>query len=140
MNRVILAIATIALSFITTGACSEAQAQGPGSLPFSNTYRRPSVSPYTLMGDAAAAGGGGGMPNAMSGGMNPLVFQQLVQPRLEQERQQIEMGRQSKQLGGLQNQVQQIQRNTSMRQIDSSIRPTGHASTFQNLSHFYPQR
>jgi hypothetical protein len=27
-----------------------------------------------------------------------------------------------------------------MRQIDETIRPTGHASTFQNLSHFYPQR
>jgi len=34
--------------------------------------------------------------------------------------------------------VQQIQRSTAGRQIDETIRPTGHASTFQNLSHFYP--
>jgi hypothetical protein len=39
----------------------------------------------------------------------------------------------------MQNQVQQIQRDTSARQLDESIRPTGHRATFQNLSHFYPQ-
>jgi hypothetical protein len=40
----------------------------------------------------------------------------------------------------MQNQVQQIQRDTRGRQIDETIRPTGHASTYQNLSHFYPRR
>ena len=66
--------------------------------------------------------------------------QNQILPRLELERQQVEQMRQRKQIGGLTNQVQQIQRGTGMRQIDETIRPTGHASTFQNLSHFYPQR
>lgn len=138
MNRCILSVAAIALALFTAEAGSEARAQGPGSLPFSNTYKRPAVSPYTMLGNTGATNSG--MPNAMGGGVTPLLYQQLIQPRLEQERQQIEMGRQSKQIGGLQNQVQQIQRSTASRQIDQSIRPTGHASTFQNLSHFYPQR
>jgi hypothetical protein len=43
-------------------------------------------------------------------------------------------------VGRLQNQVQQIQRDTRTRQIDETIRPTGHASTYQNYSHYYPQR
>jgi hypothetical protein len=42
-------------------------------------------------------------------------------------------------LNKLQNQVQQIQRDTTSRQVDESIRPTGHRATFQNLSHYYPQ-
>jgi hypothetical protein len=115
----------------------DAQAQGPGggSLPFSNIYRRPAVSPYTMLGNTAF-----GNVNGQTGAVNPLIYQQLIQPQQQQQEQQIEQLRQRKQIGGLTNQVQQIQRNTRMRQIDETIRPTGHASTFQNLSHFYPQR
>jgi hypothetical protein len=43
-------------------------------------------------------------------------------------------------MGSLQNQVQQIQRDTSARQIDESIRPTGHRATYMNYSHFYGPR
>ena len=75
--------------------------------------------------------------------MNPLqnqnVYQTLVQPQMQQQQQQIEQLRQSRQMSKMQNQVQQIQRDTSARQLDESIRPTGHRATFQNLSHFYPQ-
>ena len=74
------------------------------------------------------------------GGVNPLLYQQIVQPQLQQQQQQIEQLRQGKQIRGLGNQVQQIQRSTSMQQVGEMIRPTGHASTYQNLSHFYPQR
>lgn len=117
---------------------AEAMAQGAGrgaALPFSNIYKRPAVSPYTMLGNT-----GFGNVNGQTGGVNPLVYQQLIQPQQQQQEQQIEQLRQRKQIGGLQNQVQQIQRGTGMRQIDETIRPTGHASTFQNLSHFYPQR
>jgi hypothetical protein len=114
----------------------EALAQGPGggSLPFSNIYRRPVLSPYSALGFNA-----GNMQNTMQGGA-ANIYQNQILPRLELERQQMEQMRQRKQIGGLSNQVQQIQRSTRMRQVDETIRPTGHASTFQNLSHFYPQR
>jgi hypothetical protein len=111
----------------------DARAQGPGggSLPFSNVYKRPVMSPYTALGFQGANVQQGGAAN---------IYQNQILPRLELERQQVEQMRQRKQIGGLTNQVQQIQRGTGMRQIDETIRPTGHASTFQNLSHFYPQR
>jgi hypothetical protein len=113
-------------------AGGEAFAQGGGSrggadLPFSQTYRRPTVSPYMQL---------------QQQGMNPLqnqnVYQTTVQPQLQQQQQQITQLPQSRQLGKLQNQVQQIQRDTSGRQIDESIRPTGHRATYMNYSHFYP--
>jgi hypothetical protein len=113
-------------------AGGEAFAQGGGSrggadLPFSQTYRRPTVSPYMQL---------------QQQGMNPLqnqnVYQTTVQPQLQQQQQQITQLQQSRQLGKLQNQVQQIQRDTSGRQIDESIRPTGHRATYMNYSHFYP--
>jgi hypothetical protein len=43
-------------------------------------------------------------------------------------------------MGRLQNQVQQIGRDTSARQLDESIRPTGHRATYMNYSHFYGGR
>jgi hypothetical protein len=113
-------------------AGGEAFAQGGGSrggadLPFSQTYRRPTVSPYMQL---------------QQQGMNPLqnqnVYQTMVQPQMQQQQQQITQLQQSRQLGKLQNQVQQIQRDTSGRQIDESIRPTGHRATYMNYSHFYP--
>ncbi|NBT13486.1 MAG: hypothetical protein EBS56_07885, partial [Planctomycetia bacterium] len=90
--------------------------------------------PYTLLG---TQGNGGGL-NGQTGAQQPLIYQQIIQPQLQQQQQVIEQQTQTRQLGRLQNQVQQIQRDTSARQINETIRPTGHASTFQNLSHFYP--
>jgi predicted PurR-regulated permease PerM len=131
MKKSVLAAAVatllaIALMVLTAG---EVAAQGPDALPFSNNYRRPNISPYNQL---------------QANLFNPLasqnVYQQMVLPQLQQQQQQIEQMRQSKQIRGLGNQVQQIQRSTTMRQVDEMIRPTGHASTYQNLSHFYPQR
>lgn len=128
------------LSFLAvlllTAIAGVALAQEPGgNLPFTNVYKRPAVSPYTMLGN---------VPNPMtvdpmSGAManNTLIYQQLIQPRLEQERQQTTILRQNRQIGTLQNQVQSIQRDTSMRQFDRSIRPTGHASTFMNTSRYF---
>ncbi|MEI7781018.1 MAG: hypothetical protein WCJ18_03725 [Planctomycetota bacterium] len=140
MTKSVLAAAVVTLLAIVVMALTagDADAQSPGGLPFSNIYKRPAVSPYTMLGNTSSANSG--MPGGMGGGVNPLLYQQLIQPQLQQQQQQIEQMRQGKQLGGLQNQVQQIQRSTSMRQVDEMIRPTGHASTYQNLSHFYPQR
>jgi hypothetical protein len=127
----IAAAGLLAVSILPTDA--RAQGPGGGSLPFSNVYKRPVLSPYSALGFAGANANpfGGGAAN---------IYQNQILPRLELERQQVEQMRQRKQIGGLTNQVQQIQRGTGMRQIDETIRPTGHASTFQNLSHFYPQR
>ena len=118
------------------GLAREVAAQGNAKPPFSGIYSRPAVSPYLMLG---TQGNGGGI-NGQTGAPMPLVYQQLIQPQLQQQQQVIEQQSQTRQLGRLQNQVQQIQRDTRGRQIDETIRPTGHASTYQNLSHFYPTR
>ena len=131
MKKSVLAAAVatllaIALMVLTAG---EVAAQGPGALPFSSTYRRPNLSAYNQLAQ-----------QNFNPGAAQNVYQQTVLPQLQIQQNQIEQMRQGKQIGGLQNQVQQIQRSTTMRQVDEMIRPTGHASTYQNLSHFYPRR
>lgn len=97
-----------------------------GVLPFSNNYRRPAVSPYMQL---------------QQNGYNPMqtqnIYQTQVQPQVQQEQQAIEQLSQRRQMGRLQNQVQQIGRDTSSRQLDESIRPTGHRATYLNYSHYY---
>jgi len=121
--------AAVAVAAMATLAAGNAQAQGPGQKPFESTYRRPTVSPYLQL---------------QQQGMNPLqnqnIYQTMVQPQMEQQQQQIEQLNQRRKMGQMQNQVTQIQRDTSARQIDPLIRPTGHASTYLNYSHYYPQR
>ncbi len=106
-----------------------AAAQGGRDLPFSSTYRRPTVSPYMQL---------------QQQGFNPLqqqnIYQTQVQPQVQQQQQQIEQLAQRKQMQKLQNQVQQIGRDTTGRQIDESIRATGHRATYMNYSHFYQVR
>jgi len=134
MPRIKLTFAAGLLAISMLPADALAQGPGNGTLPFSGIYKRPVLSPYTALGFNA-----GNMQNTMQGGA-ANIYQNQILPRLELERQQVEQMRQRKQIGGLNNQVRQIQRDMRMRQIDETIRPTGHASTFQNLSHFYPQR
>ena len=123
MRAMVMAIGAVAAASAGTALAQ----QGQGNLPFSQIYRRPTVSPYIQL---------------QQQGMNPLqnqnVYQTMVQPQLQQQQQQIMQLQQARQMTRMQNQVQQIQRDTSARQLDESIRPTGHRATFQNLSHFYP--
>jgi len=125
MRAMVMAIGAVAAASAGTALAQ----QGQGNLPFSQIYRRPTVSPYIQL---------------QQQGMNPLqnqnVYQTMVQPQLQQQQQQITQLQQARQMTKMQNQVQQIQRDTSARQVDESIRPTGHRATFQNLSHFYPQQ
>jgi hypothetical protein len=100
---------------------------GSAELPFSNsTYRRPAVSPYMQLQEQ---------------GFNPMqaqnIYQTQVQPQVQQQMQQIEQQSQRRQMSKLQNQVQQIGRDTSGRQVDESIRATGHRATYMNYSHYY---
>ncbi len=108
---------------------SDGYAQGGSQLPFSNMYSRPAVSPYMQLQNMA---------------FNPMqsqnIYQEQVLPQIRQQQQQLQQIQQARQINKMQNQVQQIQRDTRGRQIDETIRPTGHASTYQNLSHFYPAR
>lgn len=127
--RTMLATTAVALALSTAGAM-EARAQGakPGATtPFSQSYRRPSVSPYMML---------------QQQGYNPMqtqnIYQTQVLPLVQQQQQQVAMLDQSRKLGRLQSQMQQIQRDTTSRQVDESIRPTGHRSTYLNYSHFYP--
>lgn len=127
------AMAVVALASVAV-VSSDARAQG--AMPFSgSTYRRPTVSPYTMLAQPGAVAGSG---ISGAGAVNPLIYQQLVQPRFEQESGVVTQMQQGRQLNTLQGRVQQIQRDTSARQINETIRATGHTATFQNLSHFYP--
>lgn len=123
--------ATFGVMCIDSGV---AHGQGNRNLPFQNIYSRPAVSPYTLLGSQGTGGGS----NAMTGATSPLIYQQIIQPQIQQQQQQVQQVQQTRQLSKLQGQVQQIQRDTTARQVNESIRATGHASTYQNLSHFYP--
>ena len=118
-----LTVATVAGLWVAGAA----EAQNNGQPPFASSYRRPVVSPYN---------------NLYNFSNNPLqaqqMYQQIVVPQLEQQRQQQEQIAQGRQINKVQNQVQKIQRDTTSRQAVETIRPTGHASTYQNLSHFYP--
>lgn len=140
IRRSLRAVAMLLVAVATCGDALIAEAQqrggpqsggviggGPGTAPFSGGYRRPAISPYTMMANYG-----------QNPAMFPNIYQQQVQPQLLQQQQQMEQISQSRQLSRLQNQVQQIQRDTSARQIDETIRPTGHRTTFQNYSHFYP--
>ena len=127
-----LAICVVAACGCLAGGEAMAQQPTPGGTgqrPFENTYRRPTVSPYLQI---------------QQQGLNPLqnqnIYQTMVQPQLEQQRQQIEQLNQRRQMSQMQNQMRQIQQSSQSRQLDESIRPTGHASTYMNYSHFYPMR
>jgi Ca2+-dependent lipid-binding protein len=123
------AVRIAAAALLVAGLAATAEAQGPGSKPFQDIYRRPTVSPYLQL---------------QQQGMNPLqnqnIYQTMVQPQIQQQQQQIEMLSQRRQLGRVQGQVQQIQQSSQARQLNETIRPTGHASTYMNYSHYYPQR
>jgi hypothetical protein len=87
-----------------------------------NTLRRPTVSPYLNLVDPARS---------------PFTtpYHSLVRPLLEQEeatrRQQVQLQQVQQQL------LQSEQRRTS-RDQPGGIRGTGHATFYQNYSHFYP--
>jgi TolA-binding protein len=119
---------TLATLIFGVLAAVETAAQGPSSKPFESTYRRPNVSPYMQI---------------QQQGLNPLqnqnIYQTMVQPQLQQQHQQIEQLQQRRQLQQVQSQVANMNSPRS-RQLDESIRPTGHASTYMNYSHYYPMR
>jgi hypothetical protein len=111
-----------------------ASAQGPGggpggaNMPFSNITRRPTMSPY--MGLAFQGN------NPTTGGTLGAI-QGLVRPQQQQFAQQQQAARQSRQLNQLQGQMRKMQRPTGGTNVQT-IRATGHASTYMDLSHFYP--
>ena len=102
--------------------------QGGGNVPFSNITRRPSISPYMGLAFQGNNPTTGGTLGAMTG---------LVRPQQQQFAQQQQSARQSRQLSQMQGQMRQIQRPAGGTTIQT-IRATGHASTFMQMSHFYP--
>ena len=102
--------------------------QGGGNVPFSNITRRPSISPYMGLAFQGSNPQTGGTLGAMQG---------LVRPQQQQFAQQQQVARQSRQLNQMQGQMRQIQRPAGGTTIQT-IRATGHASTFMDMSHFYP--
>ena len=126
-----LAPLLVAGTVVATVMAGDAVAQGPqggGTLPFSNIYRRPTLSPYTALGFQ----GGNPMTGATLG-----ALQTGVQPQMMQQDQMQATLRQQRQIGQMQGQVRQIQRPAGG-PIIQTIRSTGHASLFMEMSHFYP--
>lgn len=122
----VMPLAAVAIAW----AAGESLAQGPdtvGGMPFANIYRRPALSPYTALGFQ----GGNPMTGATLG-----ALQSGVQPQMQQQAQIQASLRQSRQLGQMQGQMRQLQRPGSA--TTQTIRATGHASQFMELSHFYP--
>ena len=130
-------IAWMTVVAVVVAALAHAEARAQNAAPFSQTYRRPSVSPYTML---ATGAGGVATGGAVGGAFNPLVYQQLIQPREQQERSIVYQMQQGRQINNLQNRVQQIQRDTTARQVNEQIRATGHVSTYLNYSHYYQNR
>jgi hypothetical protein len=123
---------TFAIGMLASG---EASAQGPagfqsagGNAPFSTITRRPSISPYMGLAFQGNNPTTGGTLGAMQG---------LVRPQQQQFAQQQQAARQSRQLSQMQGQMRQLQRPTGGANVQT-IRATGHASTYMELSHFYP--
>jgi hypothetical protein len=127
MRALQLSMACVAMTVALAWA-AEARAQG-GAPPFSDTYRRPSVNPMTMLG----TGMGGGFEGVAG---NALVYQQLVQPRNQQEQQIISQMQQGRAISTLRQEVRQSEQRVTAR-FDQTIRPTGHAATYMNYSHYY---
>jgi len=125
-----LAATSALVVFLSAAATAQGPGgmQGGGSTPFSNITRRPSMSPYMGLAFQGSNPQTGGTLGAMQG---------LVRPQQQQYAQQQQAARQSRQLSQLQGQVRKIQRPTGGTEIQT-IRATGHASTFMEMSHFYP--
>ena len=122
---------TFAIGMLTAVvAPAQGPANGPpgGVAPFSNITRRPSISPYMGLAFQGNNPTTGGTLGAMQG---------LVRPQQQQYAQQQQAARQSRQLSQLQGQVRRIQQPIGGTTVQT-IRATGHASTYMNMSHFYP--
>ena len=125
LTRTMLAIAIgIGGGLVSQPNC---HGQGPGSLPFQSTFRRPSVSAYQQLGNFAN--------NPQLGGN---AYQQMVQPLLQQQQAEIMQMSDQRKLGQVQRDVRSLKTNNATQMIDAMIRPTGHSATFLNYSHFYP--
>jgi hypothetical protein len=128
MAIVALALANGVLPSAVATAQGPAGPQGGGNAPFSNITRRPSISPYMGLAFQGNNPTTGGTLGAMQG---------LVRPQQQQYAQQQQAARQSRQLSQMQGQMRNLQRPAGGTTIQT-IRATGHASTYMDLSHFYP--
>lgn len=110
----------IALGGLVGSADAQAHKPTRNKRPFEDmNLARPAVSPYL------------NLLNSQSTGITN--YQTLVKPQVQQL---ATARRQGAQINQLQKQV--AARPTSGTQGSESLRPTGHHSTYQNFSHFYP--
>lgn len=125
-RRITLPVTALLLvgSFATTAAAQQ------GRTPFADYQGRRGLSPYTALGFQGDNTTTGGTLGALQNIIRPQQLQAA------QVRQQQTLGRQ---LNGVQGQVRSMQRGGSG-QTYNTIRATGHSATFQNTSHFYPNR
>jgi hypothetical protein len=89
--------------------------------PFSDIYIKPALSPYLMLSNEF-----------------DLPYQMSVVPLLQQQKQQRELNRQKEKINKLQNpKISYEIRSTGHNAEYIGIRPTGHKTTFGNLSHYY---
>jgi TolA-binding protein len=122
-----IALPVTAVLFVAAFASTAAAQQG--RTPFSDYQGRRGLSPYTALGFQGDNPNTGGALGALQNIIRPQQLQAA------QVRQQQTLGRQ---LNGVQGQVKSMQRGGG--QMYNTIRATGHSATFQNTSHFYPNR
>ena len=117
LSRWIVAAVVAGAAMVVSGPSAFAQVAGPPSLQYTP---RPTVSPYVnLFND----------PNGYG------VYQTLVRPF---QNQYDINARQATNINQLQQQLNQVRSGSGLGTTGGGrIRPTGHASTFMNLSHFY---
>ncbi|MCY3015401.1 MAG: hypothetical protein NT171_12000 [Planctomycetota bacterium] len=125
-----IALPVTAVLLVGTFASTAAAQQG--RLPFADYSGRRGMSPYTALGFQGDNPNTGGTLGALQNLVRPQQLQ------ASQVQQQVSLGRQ---LNGVQGQIRSIQRGGgSSGQNYNTIRSTGHSATFQNTSHFYPNR
>jgi len=118
-----------ATALLLVGTFASTAAAQQGRMPFSDYTGRRGLSPYTALGFQGDNPNTGGTLGALQNLVRPQQLQ------ASQVQQQVSLGRQ---LNGVQGQVRSMQRGGGSGQTYNTIRSTGHSSTFQNTSHFYP--
>jgi hypothetical protein len=82
-----LLVAGTAVATVTAGEAAAQGPQGGGTLPFSNIYRRPALSPYTALGFQGGNPMTGATLGALQSGVQPQMMQQdQMQATLRQQR------------------------------------------------------
>ena len=137
-------LSVIAIAFLAGGLWgSDAPAQGMGPAR-NNPGRRPSVSPYLALASANAGSVGVSQNGTLTGAASTLAavnaYSNITRPAMEQQRLQAQQSRLGSQVGRLQSQLRGTKLSASDLASGMLISQTGRSATYNNLSHYYPNK